>query len=518
MLHLKILLALTASVALVLGVLAVVLSHSQEQELRAQATRELTTAAANLEHFERLNDFSLMEKAERIAAFPGLQEALTQDYRAALDPAAPPSPEQDPEYLRHLAVHDKGLLRWKFIFDKLGEAQQGRRAVESPLHERPPAFPEMIFVTDDKGVGVAALGTGKYDWFKTPVGPQRPVVQSVSDGATRKDVWLWSWAQNEGASPYHVGVAPVTLAGSPPRFAGAVVVGSLLSDGSAKAASEAIGGQHVGYFVHERLVASTLPQDEDLAQALAANPSPLDAKPNPDGSLPSFTATIQGQEYLVTPRLFTDNADAKAPRSGFLVFVNMNERVAPASKTRNTILGAALLLLLAQLGVAVVILQRFIKPLEDIDQGIQEVIAGNKDYVFQTPSKQVFHIEFVQALNLMSAYLQGKQMPDEEAPSENWGAFMVGEVTRTAVLRAVDANQAPPAPEDPAAYRARLYGEYVTALKNLGQATDDLTQDKFFARLDKQAEELRAKHNAKEVRFSVVLADGKIVLKPHPIF
>jgi hypothetical protein len=175
-------------------------------------------------------------------------------------------------------------------------------------------------------------------------------------------------------------------------------------------------------------------------------------------------------------------------------------------------------LLLAQLGAVVVILQRFLKPLEDIDQGIQEVIAGNKDYVFQTPSKQVFHIEFVQALNLMSAYLQGKQMPDEEAPSENWGAFMVGEVTRTAVLRAVDANQAPPAPEDPAAYRARLYGEYVTALKNLGQATDDLTQDKFFARLDKQAEELRAKHNAKEVRFSVVLADGKIVLKPHPIF
>jgi hypothetical protein len=506
MFRLKLVLALLVSALLTTGFLALALPSKMDGELRQQLTREVNSAASSLEGFVRLNDHSLMARAERIARFEGLRSALTQEYP---DPA---------EYERHRGVYDKGLLRWQFEFENLKKEREGARAVELPLTQRPPFVPELVFVTDDKGVGVAALGTGRYDWYKSEVARQHPALMTASDGEPRKDIWMWRWSEGDAPAPYQVGFAPIMQA--PDKVVGVVVVGALLSDGAARLASGAIGGQDVAYFVGDRVVASSSIRAEDITAALSQNKAVL----GEGGEPPVTSLVIAGEEHLVAARYFSNNADPNGPRAGFLVIVPAARRLAAVQQARNLILGAGAALLALLLLSVLLIVRAFMRPLEEIDQGIQEVIAGNRDYTFQPSGKEPFASEMAQALNLMSAFLQNKRMPDEEdEPAEGWGELFVGNVTQTAIMRAVG-KDAPPDAQTPAtsepltAYQARLFSEYAAARASLGLSNDALTQESFLARLDTHAGELKARHNAREIRFSVVVHDGKVVLKPHPIF
>lgn len=508
MFRLKLVLVLLVGVVFTTAAIYFYLPSQVESSLRKQLTTEVATAASSLESFERLNDFSVRARAQRIAGFEGMRSSLTQEYNEPV------------EYERHLGVYNKGLLRWKYAFENLQKAGDKKRAVESDLHERPPYMPELVFVTDDKGVSVAALGTNKYDWYKIDIARQHPALMSVADGTPRKDIWMWKWNEGDTVAPYHVGLAPV-MEGE--KMLGTVVVGSLISDGSARMASDAIGGQDVAYFVGDRVVASTMSRDEELSAALFQGASPIGEGNEP----PVFSLKVGQDEYLAAVRYFLQNADSKAPKAGFLVLVPVTARLGAVQQARTSILVCGVLLLILLLASVLWIVRNFIKPLEEIDQGIQEVIAGNKDYTFQVSGSSTFSSEMAQSLNLMSAYLQGKRMPDEEEEAGDWSDFFVGNVTQTAIMRAVNKEEAEqalkegrtPATVEPRKdYQERIFKEYLAARRGLGLQTEDLTLERFIARLDKHSQDLKKRHKAREIRFSVILHDGKVVLKPHPIF
>ncbi|MFB6373288.1 MAG: hypothetical protein ABEN55_09285 [Bradymonadaceae bacterium] len=69
---------------------------------------------------------------------------------------------------------------------------------------------------------------------------------------------------------------------------------------------------------------------------------------------------------------------------------------------------------------------RFIKPASEIEETIGEILNGNKEAEFVVSRNSGIFENLAQGLNLMSAYLQGKPMPDEEAELEGWGE-MVGD-------------------------------------------------------------------------------------------
>lgn len=516
MLRIKICAMLTLIVVMVMTAVYMLLPQSLEDDVRSQARARLGMAAISMERYERLNDFGVKAKATRIAAFRGLQSSLTAEYG---DPY---------EYQRHLGVHDKGLLRWKFAFENLAkDAAQGTRAVDAPLHERPPYTPEMVFVTDEKGVGVAALGTNKYDWYKDDVASRHPDVLSVKDGVPREGVWFFRWSQKEGESAnwYHVGMAPVMQ--GPEKLLGVVVVGSLIADGSAQTASETIGGADVAYFHDGKIFASTLENDEALSRAVFNS---KDSKLTGGATPAPFTVQHDGNEYLVAVRYFNSARGAEKP-TGFVVLTNMTAELGTVQKIKTSIFVVGPIILIVLLGAVLIVIRSFVKAFEDIDQGIQEVIAGNKDYVFEVSGNHAFQEEMAQSLNLMSAFLQGKRMPDEEddeVSSSGWGnQFEVEAVSQTGMMRATTGPQVTgvpmkggsPATSEPLeAYQRRIFDEYVAARSNLGLGVDDLTFDKFAAKLMDNTEALKRKHEAKDVRFSVVVRDGKVVLKPQPIF
>ena len=117
-------------------------------------------------------------------------------------------------------------------------------------------------------------------------------------------------------------------------------------------------------------------------------------------------------------------------------------------------------------------------------------------------------------------------MPDEEDEEDSWQDFLVSEVTQTSIMRALKADtesqeleavNEPPNSENRDSYQRRIFDEYITAKKNLGEDTSDLEFDSFIKKMEQNADQLKDQHQAKDIRFDVIVRDGKVVLKPQPI-
>ena len=67
------------------------------------------------------------------------------------------------------------------------------------------------------------------------------------------------------------------------------------------------------------------------------------------------------------------------------------------------------------------------------------------------------------------------------------------------------------------AYQRRVYDEYITAKKHLGEDISEIDFEGFIDRMEKNVAKLKVRHNARDIRFSVVVRDGKVVLKPQPV-
>jgi len=60
----------------------------------------------------------------------------------------------------------------------------------------------------------------------------------------------------------------------------------------------------------------------------------------------------------------------------------------------------------------------------------------------------------------------------------------------------------------------QLYGQYVDAKRQANESTASITYDKVAASLRDTAQQLRSKHQGRQVDFEVVLKNGRAVLKP----
>lgn len=509
MFRIKITAMLTLVILMVMTITNIFLPKMLAEDANQKARASLQLAAQSMARAERLNGFSVVARAQEIAAFPGLKTSLTDEY------------EEPYDYNRHLGVYNKGLLRWQYVFSDIKERREGQPAVAAPLRERPPYTPDLFFVADDKGIGVAALGPNKYEWYKGNVAKQHPTLMSVADGQARQDIWFWRWDDSDKGSFYQVGIAPVMQ--GPEKMLGVVVLGRQISPDAAREASAHLGGHGVAFFADDRIIASTFNKAED--EAIVAATLKADGVSLSDDAIP---VTIKKRQHLARVSKFYNQTNPKQ-RTGFIVLHNVSADMKLVRSIESGILIGGLSILILLLVSVLVVIRSFVKPFEEIDQGIQEVLAGNKDYLFPVHDGMPFQASIAQSLNLMSAYLQGKRMPDEDDDAEAWGDFLVGDVTGTAMMRAIKTDSTQQEAEDTSAptpatrepedeYKQRIFQEYVQARKSLGMDAEELTLEAFDEKLERHAASLRQKHKAREVRFSVVVREGKVVLKPQPIF
>jgi len=170
--------------------------------------------------------------------------------------------------------------------------------------------------------------------------------------------------------------------------------------------------------------------------------------------------------------------------------------------------------------VALILLQiitrQFMKPLEEIDAGIHQIISGNKEYYFPFTCRETIVRVLGEQLNLMMAVLLNKPLPEEEEEaqflSENLKYQAVAEHHAAAV--AEDTNQGDVFAQSADAYYKKLYQDFVAARAALGQDTSKISYVKFVEKTAQNEAQLRLRHGKSQVRFVVQAKDNDVLLSP----
>jgi len=181
------------------------------------------------------------------------------------------------------------------------------------------------------------------------------------------------------------------------------------------------------------------------------------------------------------------------------------------------------------------------RPIEEMEDGILQVINGSTDVRLATDNEELGGLAFRinQLLNVFTGTEETTE--DEEGrisvePSEGHWQDAAFTDTRTAttatgtsyaspVAAAVPAADPDAAIDDPqlaarlaqeseAAYTDRIYREYVFAKQQLGENVSNIPKDRFAQRLQGRAATLVQKYGCRMVRFQVSTENQQVVLRP----
>jgi hypothetical protein len=163
--------------------------------------------------------------------------------------------------------------------------------------------------------------------------------------------------------------------------------------------------------------------------------------------------------------------------------------------------------------------RRLITQIDQVELGVTDIINGNVDRTFRPVGLELDGL--ANGLNVMLARLLGRPEPGEEELDDDGNPIVQGKVefedAEAGRGTAPDPDLAALAQESEPDYYKRLYTEYLTARRGAGQ-TDEGSFENFIAKLKVNEGKLRAQYQCKVVRFRVVTKDGKVTLKPVPIF
>ncbi len=164
--------------------------------------------------------------------------------------------------------------------------------------------------------------------------------------------------------------------------------------------------------------------------------------------------------------------------------------------------------------------RRLIAQIDQVELGVTDIINGNVDRTFRPVGLELDGL--ANGLNVMLARLLGRPEPGEEDLDDDGNPIVQGrvefeEAETSRAAPATDPDLAALAQESEPDYYKRLYTEYQAARRGIGQP-DEGSFENFIAKLKVNEGKLRAQYQCKAVRFRVVTKDGKVTLKPVPIF
>jgi hypothetical protein len=207
--------------------------------------------------------------------------------------------------------------------------------------------------------------------------------------------------------------------------------------------------------------------------------------------------------------------------SGVVTLASISDALEPVSAVGLKVFGLGALAILVLLGAVVMTAQRFMRPLDKIELGVAEIINGNIDYQFRPVGPDFEGLS--NGLNVMLARLLGREEPNEDEPEEEqdessrWRSdqMLVEEGAGPSAQPAPEANTL--GQESEPIYYARIFNEYVAALRTQGKPTKGITVQAFTAKLRLIEGGLKQKWKCRMVRFKVNAQGEHVTLKPIPI-
>ena len=409
------------------------------------------------------------------------------------------------------------------VFQKAGGDEQRQAAfvavsarsarLESEGHK-----PDLVAVVGANG-HVVARDLNINAMYDDDLKARYPSVGKALDGVANKDVW------NFDGHLYRVGAAPIRARTG--AVAGALIVGFVASGMEAAADCDKLGTE-VAFFLDGKIRASSFSkqggqsaEEVDLSKELFDGAHLADAAGTGQMTKPTVVR-INGDEFLAAAGPLPGNLTRG--KSGFVVLASLTAARANIGSVAMLVAVLGLVGLLVAVGAAVLTALRFLSPLDKIEGGVAEVINGNRDYSFDTPSKDFEGL--ANALNVMLARLLGRPDPsddelgssdasDDSGQQQRWGGELTVDPSATGPHTTPEVLALAEEPE--ATYLRRVYDEYVAARLQTGEGAEGLNFDGFAQKLQQNELGLRKKYNARLVRFKVVVKNGQTTLKPYPI-
>ena len=343
----------------------------------------------------------------------------------------------------------------------------------------------------------------------------------LTTGEPAIDVWTFSAGQDK---LLQTAIAPIRDANG--AIAGALIVGYDMSNGMAQRAGEPLGCD-VAFFVDGAVYSSSVSDVAPLRAALfEANQATTvaalgDAAEDGSGSDP-WLAQIGDAQYVG----LTGSLPLSPSTSvGYAVLANRTAQANKASPV-NAILLMTLLGILIVIIYGALIATSFLKPIEQMEEGVLAVINGRTDLRLDIESAELGGLAY--RLNQLLNVFTGTPEEDEDgrvsSPPEAWGDEAAASTPGTSAPPAANVP-AELEEEDPAlaaelaaeaedAYYARIYQEYVAAKEAVGENVSNITQDRFVQRLQANEKSLVKKHGCRMVRFQVQTKGTQVNLRP----
>jgi hypothetical protein len=471
-----------------------VTSAGYEERARKDSAAQLRRAYHVIQRLSQLQSIDVLNKVDRLAsavcdeAEDGCVQSLKQ--RAAL------------AFQEFMADDKEGSTRPDILalVDKKGELLT--------MHEVSVVDPKLWLAPRDKQ-------------------PAKTIIPALDLALNHRvivsDIWYY------GDKMLKIGVAPVVdpaiVRGKEDpedrNIIGAVVMAYAQTSKSAQL-DKALLGTEIAYYDANRIVASSFTRgasDEDTAKSKQL--SEQFAKGTLADKQDGERVTIGGTDYLAAavklPRKMTRKLAAPPITAGAIVLAPIEpSQEASTVKLFVIVLGAGALAI-SLLGLYLSH-RRLVAQIDQVELGVTDIINGNVDRTFRPVGEELEGLS--NGLNVMLARLLGRPEPGEEDFDEEGNPIIPGRVEFEEGEGAApksDPELAALAQESEPDYYKRVYTEYLAAKRATGHP-DEVSFENFIAKLKVNEGKLRAQYQCRAVRFRVVTSDGKVTLKPVPIF
>jgi len=476
-----------AVIAVLTAVAFFVTSTSFDERTRKDAEGQVTRAYQVIQQLTQLEGIDISAKAERLSGEAEFVQALK-----------PANADRARDALRGFQRFTNG--------EKQGDTS------------------DILALVDKDGfvVAINGLDTVVAKQWKTPEG--KSVLPALDIVLKKKGIISDLWNYDRGLM--RVAVASVidpdvrVTDDDPDRskaIVGAIVIAYTQTAKDAQL-DKSFLGTDIAYFDQKKVVATSFVKggtQEDTAKAHDLNavlPSVADTKTR---------VSLDGVDYwawaVKMPRLSTIKPlDLPPMTAGAMV-------LAPIVDYGNTAGTVKLFLLLVGGGALAIAMlglylshRRLVTQVDQIETGVTDIINGNVDRTFRPVGPELDGL--ANGLNVMLARLLGRPEPGDEEFDEEGNPIMPGRVDfDDGEDKSGEADLAALAQESEPDYYKRVFTEYQAARKAAGKA-DDGSFENFIAKLKVNEGKLKAQFNCRAVRFRVVTKDGKVSLKPVPIY
>ncbi len=474
-----------------------VTSQSFDERARKDADAALTRAYQVVQRLNQLQGIDVSNKAERLAALPEFVGAIKSSGE-----------------------------------DRRRQAQIGFQKFMSADKEGA-IKPDIIALVDDSGDMLAMHEVASVVPKQWKNAKDESILPALNVVLRKRVIISDIWDYGEKGM-MKIGVAPVIDPDNvnPKNPEGVAIIGAIVVAYAQTAKNaqndKALLSTEIAYFDGKKVVASSFSRggaDEDTQKSRELTRLLESGKVTDSASKQRIT--IGDTDYLIASVKMPRKTTKELPPPPAYPAVTAGALVmSPIIRASNAATVKMFILLLGGGALAIAMLgvylahRRLMAQVDQIEQGVTDMINGNVDRTFQPVGNELDGL--ANGLNVMLARLLGRPEPGEEEFDEEGNQIMPGRVEfdegdGSGKAPAVDPDIAALAQEQEPDYYKRVFTEYVAAKRASGKP-DEVSFENFIAKLKVNEGKLKAQYNCRAVRFRVVTKDGKVTLKPVPIF